>query len=323
MPHTTLVIQIPCLNEAETLPATLADLPRTVPGVDTVKWLVIDDGSDDGTAEVAREHGVDFVVRFTQNQGLSAAFLAGLDAAVKMGADIVVNTDADNQYRADDIPALIAPVLAGEADMVIGTRPITHIPHFSYVKRVLQRWGSRMTRALSGTDVEDAPSGFRAFTRGAAKRLHVFNEYTYTIETIIQAGMKGMAVVSVDVRTNPQTRNSRLVQSTLGYINRQILTMMRIFMTYKPFRFFAVPGSISFLIGFGIGLRFLYFFFADDRSGHIQSLLLGSLLMGIGFFLVVIGLVADLIAVNRKLLEDVDWRLKEIEERTRPVDRTG
>jgi glycosyltransferase involved in cell wall biosynthesis len=282
-----------------------------------------DDGRSDGTTDSARQHGVDLVGRLPEHRGLAAAFLAGLDAAIGMGADIVVNTDADNQYRGEDIPALVAPILEGNADIVVGTRPISATEHFSVAKKVLQRWGSRVTRTISGTDVEDAPSGFRAYTREAAKRLHVFNEYTYTIETIIQAGMKGMTVASVSVRTNPPRRSSRLVRSTLGYVNRQILTMMRIFMTYRPFRFFAVPGSISFLVGFAIGLRFLYFFLTDGRSGHVQSLILGALLMGIGFFLIVIGLVADLIAVNRKLLEDVDWRLKEIDERTRPADRTG
>jgi glycosyltransferase involved in cell wall biosynthesis len=319
---TKLVIQIPCYNEEDLLPVTLAALPREVPGVDVVEWLIVDDGSVDRTAEVARAHGVDHVVRLPRHQGLSRAFVAGLEASLKAGADIVVNTDADNQYSADDIPKLIEPILAGEAEIVVGERPIGEIRHFSPVKKTLQRLGSWLTRVISGTDVKDAPSGFRALSREAAMRLHVFNEYTYTIETIIQAGQKGMAITSVPVRTNRQLRPSRLVRSLPGYVNRQVLTMIRIFMTYRPFRFFAILGGLSFLAGFAIGVRFLYFYFTAGGRGHIQSLILAALLMGVGVFLGVVGLLADLIGVNRQLLEELDWRLKKVEQslNERPAD---
>ncbi len=318
-----LIIQIPCYNEEEALPATLAELPRQLSGIELVEWLVIDDGSKDRTAEVAREHGVDHVVRFQRHRGLSSAFIAGLDASVRAGADVIVNTDADNQYYAEDIPKLIAPILADEAEIVVGARPISATKHFSLFKRLMQRLGSWATRRISKTDIPDAPSGFRAVSREAAMRLHVFNEYTYTIETIIQAGQKGMAITSVPIRTKETLRPSRLVKSVAGYVNRQILTMMRIFMTYKPFRFFAVPGSILFLAGLLISARFMYFFVTEGGVGHVQSLILSALLMGMGFFLAIVGLVTDLISVNRKLLEGLDWRLKRMERSTKseePVD---
>jgi glycosyltransferase involved in cell wall biosynthesis len=311
---TKLIIQIPCYNEGATLPVTLAALPRKLPGVDAVEWLVIDDGSEDDTQEVARKAGVDHVVRLPRHQGLARAFLAGLDASLQAGADVIVNTDADNQYCADDIPKLIEPILSGEAEIVVGTRPINHIRHFSPLKRLLQRVGSRVTRAISQTDVQDAPSGFRAFSRDAAMKLHVFNEYTYTIETIIQAGQKGMAITSVPVRTNEDLRPSRLVRNLPSYLHRQLLTMVRIFMTYKPFRFFATAGAIVFAAGLFISVRFLYFYIAGNGAGHIQSLILSALLMGTGFFLAIVGLIADLISVNRQLLEILDWRTQKIEE---------
>jgi glycosyltransferase involved in cell wall biosynthesis len=311
---TKLVIQIPCYNEAATLPVTLATLPRQLPGISRIEWLVIDDGSEDGTAEVARAHGVDHVVRLARHRGLAAAFVAGLEAALAAGADIIVNTDADNQYRAEDIPVLVAPILAHEAEMVVGTRPLATDRERAWAVRVLQRVGSLVTRWASRTTVADAPSGFRALSREAARRLHVFNDYTYTIETIIQAGQKGMAVASVPIRTNPRLRPSRLIRGVGGYIRRQTLTILRIFMTYKPFAFFAVPGGIIFLAGFVLGLRFLFFYFAGNGSGHVQSVVLAALLMGSGFFLTVVGLLADLMAVNRKLLEGLDWRLKQVED---------
>jgi glycosyltransferase involved in cell wall biosynthesis len=307
-----LIIQIPCFNEAETLPYALADLPRAVEGFDSVEWLVIDDGSEDETARVARELGVDHVIRLPSNQGLARAFVTGIEACLSLGADVIVNTDGDNQYSAADIPALVAPVLQG-ADMVVGARPIDDIPHFSWLKRRLQRFGSAMVRTISGTEVRDAPSGFRAMSRGAAMRLHVFNDYTYTLETVIQAGHCGMKVVSVPVSVNPQLRSSRLIRNLPAYIRRQAVTMIRIFTTYRPFRFFVVPGAISFLAGFLIGVRFLAYFYAGNGAGHVQSLILAALLMGIGVALAVVGLVADLISVNRKLLEDVNWRLKRME----------
>ena len=315
-----LIIQIPCFNEAETLPRTLADLPRTVAGFETVEWLVIDDGSRDGTATVAEESGVDHVIRLPINQGLARAFMAGLEACLARGADVIVNTDGDNQYSAKDIPGLVQPILDGRADLVIGARPIDEIAHFSWIKKRLQRWGSAAVRMISGTEVEDAPSGFRAMSREAAMRLHVFNEYTYTLETVIQAGHRGMAVLSVPVRVNPQLRRSRLIRNVPAYIRRQALTMIRIFTTYRPFRFFVTPGLISFAVGFLIGLRFLYFFFTGQGAGNVQSLILAALLIGIGIFLAIVGLVADLISVNRKLLEDIDWRLKRIEASRPPAD---
>ncbi len=308
-----LIIQIPCYNEAEALPTALAALPRSVPGFETVEWLVIDDGSVDATSEVAHGRGVDHVVRLPGHRGLAAAFMAGLDASVRAGADVVVNTDADNQYCAEDIPRLVQPILEGRAELVIGTRPISEIRHFSWGKRSLQRLGSAVTRVVSGTRVQDGPSGFRAMSREAALRLHVFNSYTYTIKTIIQAGRKGMRVTSVPVRTNPPLRASRLVRSNGRYIARQLLTMVRVFLTYKPFRFFALPGVFIFGAGFMIGLRFLYLYITEGGTGHVQSLILAALLMGTGFFLGVVGLLADLLAVNRTLLEGLDWRVKKLE----------
>jgi glycosyltransferase involved in cell wall biosynthesis len=278
-----------------------------------VEWLVVDDGSQDRTVEVARAHAVDHIVRLPRHQGLSRAFVAGLDAALQAGADIIVNTDADNQYSAADIPKLIQPILDGEAQIVVGARPIEEMRHFSFTKKLLQRLGSWVTRAVSGTDVRDAPSGFRALGREAAMKLHVFNEYTYTIETVIQAGQHGMAITSVPIATNADLRPSRLVRSLIGYLNRQVLTIVRIFMTYQSFRFFAIPGALLFLAGLLISLRFLYIYLTGNGSGHVQSLILSALLMGTGFFLAVVGLVADLISVNRKLLEGIDWRLKRLE----------
>ncbi len=309
-----LIIQIPCYNEEKTLPITLAALPREVPGIDAVEWLVVDDGSEDETVEVARRLGVDHIVRLPRHQGLSRAFVAGLEASLQAGAGVIVNTDADNQYRASDIPKLVEPVLTGEAQIVVGARAIGEIDHFSLIKKFLHRMGSWMTRVISQTDVQDAPSGFRAISREAAMKLHVFNSHTYTIETIIQAGQKGMAIISVPIGTNEKLRSSRLVKSLTGYVHRQLLTMMRIFMTYKPFRFFAVPGTVLFVAGLLISLRFIYFFVTEGSSGHIQSLILSALLMGTGFFLAVVGLLADLISVNRKLLEGLDWRLQKMEE---------
>jgi glycosyltransferase involved in cell wall biosynthesis len=312
---TKLLIQIPCYNEEEALPVALAALPRTLPGVETIEWLVIDDGSTDRTSEVARAHRVDHIIRLPRHQGLAYAFMAGLEGCLQAGADIIVNTDADNQYLAGDIPKLLAPILEGRAEMVIGARPIGNIRHFSRLKKTFQHMGSWMTRVVSSTDVSDAASGFRAISRSAAMRLHVFNGFTYTIETIIQAGQKGMAVVSVPIATNSELRPSRLISGLSTYMGRQVLTMVRVFATYKPFRFFAVPGALTFAAGFVIGLRFLYFYWSGDGSGHVQSLILAALLMGTGFFLTVVGILADLLAVNRALLEGVEWRLKKVEER--------
>lgn len=318
---TKLVIQIPCFNEESTLPATLASLPRSVPGVDEIEVLVVDDGSDDDTVAVAREHGADHVHSLGIHQGLARAFEEGLRIAVARGANVIVNTDADNQYRSDDIPRLIEPILAGEAEIVVGERPIEEIAHFSSVKKALQRLGSWVVRKASGTAIPDAASGFRALSREAAQRVKVFNDYSHTLETIIQAGHKGMAITSVPVRTNEQLRPSRLYGSVLGYIRRQAITIVRIFMTYRSFEFFAFPGAVAFATGFAIGFRFLYFYLSGDGTGHVQSLILGALLLGTGFFLVIVGLLADLASVNRKLLEDLNWRMRQLEETGPDSDR--
>lgn len=312
---TKLVIQIPCYNEEDSLPVALAALPRALPGIDVIEWLVVDDGSTDRTSELARAHGVDHLIRLPRHRGLAYAFMAGLEGSLQVGADIIVNTDADNQYRASDIPKLLEPILEGRAEMVIGARAISSIQHFSWLKKSFQRLGSWVTRVASSTDVHDAPSGFRAISRDAAMRLHVFNGFTYTIETIIQAGQKGMAVASVPISTNPDLRRSRLIKGLGTYIGRQVLTMVRVFVTYKPFRFFASSGVALFGAGFLLGLRFLYYYFTAGGSGHVQSLILASLLMGMGFFLLVVGLLADLLAVNRTLLEGLEWRVRKVEER--------
>jgi len=311
---TKLIIQIPCYNEEATLGTTLSSLPREIPGVNVVEWLIIDDGSTDRTVEVALAHGVDHVVRFLHNQGLAKVFMAGLEACLKAGADIIVNTDADNQYCSVDIPKLIEPILSGRAEIVVGARPIAEIKHFSLIKKYLQRLGSWVVRFASRTDIPDVPSGFRAMSRDAAMRLNVFNEYTYTLETIIQAGQKGMAIISVPIRTNEDLRPSRLVKSIPSYIKKSVLTIIRIFMTYRSFTFFAIPGVISFSLGILLGLRFLYFYLIGTGGGHIQSVILAALFLGVGFSLAVVGLIADLISVNRKLLEKLDWRVQKIEE---------
>ena len=308
-----LIIQIPCYNEASTLPRALAELPREAPGFDVVEWLIIDDGSADATSAVAREHGVDHVVRHTSNLGLARAFMTGLEECIKRGADVIVNTDADNQYDARDIPRLIEPILAGKAELVVGARPIEQIAHFSPVKKALQRAGSAVVRIVSRTSVPDAPSGFRAISRRAAMQLNVFNSYTYTLETIIQAGHKGIPVTSVPVRTNADLRPSRLVRSIPSYVRRSLVTIVRIFMTYKPAPFFGIPGLVALLIGLGLGLRFFVYYLLGAGEGHIQSVILAALLMGTGFFLVVIGLVTDLISVNRKLLSKFDWKLAQLD----------
>jgi len=318
-----LIIQIPCYNEEATLGVALSALPREIPGVDVVEWLIIDDGSTDKTVEVAKAHGVDHIVRLPRHQGLASAFVAGLEASLRAGADLIVNVDADNQYCADDIPQLIAPILIGKADIVVGARPISEIEHFSPLKKLLQKLGSWVVRLASKTDIADAPSGFRAMSRDAAMRLHVFNDYTYTLETIIQAGQKGMVVTSVPIRTNKDLRPSRLVTSIPDYIRHQVLTLLRIFMTYQPFRFFAVPGIALFSLGMLIGLRFLYFYVTRAGAGHIQSLILAALLMGMGSFLTIVGLLADLISVNRQLLERVDWRVQKIEETLKDKQISG
>ena len=308
-----LIIQIPCFNEAETLPVTLRELPREVPGFTQVEWLVIDDGSEDGTAEIATKFGVDHIVSFTGNQGLARSFLAGLDAAIRLGADVIVNTDADNQYMAADIPLLTAPILAGRADIVVGARPIDEISSFSPVKKFLQKAGSAVVRFVSKTDVPDAPSGFRAMSREAAMRFNVFNDYTYTLETIIQAGQKSIAITSVPIRVNKALRPSRLMKSIPSYLVKSLVTIVRIFVVYKAFRFFMSVGVTLFGAGLLGGARFLNYYLSGDGSGHIQSLILSSILLGIGFQTMLTAFLADLLAVNRRLMEDIQYRVKKIE----------
>ena len=306
-----LIIQIPCLNEAETLPGTLADLPREVEGFDTVEWLVIDDGSTDDTARVAQDEGVDHVVTFPNNRGLAKAFMAGLERAIDEGADVIVNTDADNQYCGEDLAALVQPILEDEADMVIGERPVGEIQSFSPIKKLLQKIGSWVVRVVSGTHVQDAPSGFRAFTRKAAKQINVFDKYTYTLETIIQAGHKGIAIVNVPVRVNAPTRESRLIRSIPSYIQRSVFTMVRVALIYRAMRFFSFLSLCFFTPGVILGIRFVHRYLEGGGAGMIQSLLLATLLMGTGFLLFVVGILADLIAVNRRILERLQSRIVE------------
>lgn len=310
---TKLIIQIPCYNEEATLGIALSDLPRHIPGISRVEWLVINDGSKDKTVEVAKSFGVDHIINLSHNQGLAKAFMTGIEACLIAGADIIVNTDADNQYCADDIPKLIEPILSGRAEIVIGTRPISKIKHFSPIKKVLQKLGSWVVRLASNTDIPDAPSGFRAISREAAMQLNVFNEYTYTLEMIIQAGQKGIAITSVPIRTNKYLRPSRLVKSISAYVQRSLFTILRIFMTYQPLRFFTILGSIPFTIGFMLGVRWLLLFFSGTTRTRLPSLILAAILIIIGVQLWLFGLVADLMAVNRKMLEEIQLRMRRAE----------
>ncbi|HEX6273564.1 MAG TPA: glycosyltransferase family 2 protein [Polyangiaceae bacterium] len=301
-----LFIQIPCHNEERSLPIALAALPKALPGVSSVETLVIDDGSSDRTAAVARELGVTHVVGFSRNQGLAKAFMLGIRSCLERGADIIVNTDADNQYDARDIPALIQPILDGRAEIVVGARPIATVEHFSPVKKLLQRIGSGVVARVSGTRVVDAPSGFRAFTREAASRLNVFSDYTYTLETIIQAGQKNMSIVSVPVRVNADLRPSRLVRSIFSYVRRSIVTILRILIIYRPVAFFLSMGMLLFFSGVALGVRFLYLrYWAEVGTGHVQSLILAAVLMIFGFQTGLLAFIADLLSVNRRLLEEL------------------
>ena len=303
-----LIIQIPCLNEAETIGVTLSALPRTVDGFDTVEWLIIDDGSQDNTCEVARRHGVDHIVQHKRHKGLARAFMSGIQECIRLDADVIVNTDADNQYNAADIPQLVAPIIAARADIVIGARPIEQIQHFSRTKKVLQKLGSWMVRQISFTDLPDTTSGFRALTREAARRTMVFSEYTYTLETIIQAGHRKLSIESVPVRVNDAQRPSRLLKSIPSYIRQSAITLIRIYVVYRPFHFFGSIGITFFVAGCLIGLRFVYYYLTGNGSGHIQSLILMSVLLGMGFQTMLIAFVADLFSANRKILEDIRYR---------------
>lgn len=308
-----LIIQIPCFNEEQTLPQTFADLPKQICGIDTIEYLIINDGSTDRTAEVARELGINHIVSFKQNRGLARGFMAGIDACLHLGADIIVNTDADNQYRGEDIMRIVQPILDNKADMVIGERPIDQIEHFSRIKKLCQHIGSMVVRIASSTDIADAPSGFRAYSREAALRLNVINEYTYTLETIIQAGRNKSAIISVPIRTNRETRESRLFNNMWGYIKRSIIIIIRASMMYKPLKFFSTLGAIIFLLGLLIGIRYLVFLIQGTSGGHIQSLILAAVFLMIGFQTIVVGLQGDIIAGNRKLLEDIQYRIRKME----------
>jgi len=301
-----LFIQIPCHNEEASLPIALAALPKALPGISSIETLVIDDGSTDRTAEVARELGVNHVVGFPRNQGLAKGFMLGIRSCLERGADIIVNTDADNQYDARDIPALIQPILEGRAEIVVGARPIAMVEHFSPVKKLLQRIGSGVVARVSGTRVADAPSGFRAFTREAAARLNVFSDYTYTLETIIQAGQKNMSIVSVPVRVNGDLRPSRLVRSIFSYVRRSMVTILRILILYRPVLFFLSMGTFLFLGGVALGARFLYLrYWVGAGSGQVQSVILAAVLMIFGFQTGLLAFIADLLSVNRRLLEEL------------------
>ena len=307
-----LIIQIPCYNEAETLEIALNDLPKKLDGVDEIEYLIVNDGSKDKTVEVALNWGVHHVVSFTQNKGLAKGFMAGIEACLSYGADIIVNTDADNQYCGEDIGKLIRPILDGEADIVVGERPIDNTEHFSWIKKKLQHLGSWVVRKASGTDIPDAPSGFRAFSREAAMHINVINEYTYTLETIVQAGRNKMAITSVPIRTNPELRKSRLFHSMWGYVKKSMLTIFRALLMYKSLFCLTVVGAVPFLVGLGIGIRFLVYYFSGQMSGHVQSLILACTLMIIGFMTFVIGMLADVMSANRKLIEDVQYHVRKL-----------
>ena len=308
-----LIIQIPCYNEADTLEIALNELPKHIDGVDEIEYLVINDGSSDDTEKVAIAWGVHYIVHFKRNLGLAKGFLAGIDLALRHGADNIVNTDADNQYCGADIEKLIQPILKREADIVIGERPIEDNTEFSYIKKKLQRFGSFVVRLASKTDIPDAPSGFRAYSRKAAMRVNVHNEYTYTLETIVQAGRNKMAITSVPVKTNPELRKSRLMHSIFDYVKKSVLTILRAVLMYRPLRVFTLLGTIAAAGGVIIGIRFLIFYFQGNGGGHTQSLILAAMLIIIGSQTFVTGLQADIISANRKLLEDIQYRVKKLE----------
>lgn len=308
-----LIIQIPCFNEADTLEVTLNDLPKHIDGIDEIEYLIIDDGSHDNTAEVAKKWGVNYVVCFRRNKGLAKGFMAGLDACLKNGADIIVNTDADNQYCGADIETLVRPILEKRAHIVIGERPIDDTEHFSPLKKKLQHFGSWVVRKASKTTIPDAPSGFRAYSREAAMRINVINDYTYTLETIVQSGREKMAVISVPIHTNPELRESRLFHSMWGYIKKSMLTIVRTYLMYRPLYFFFMLGSILALVGVGFFVRYFVFFCSGEGGGHLQSLILASTLLIVGFQTIVVGLLGDVISANRKILQDVQYHVRKMD----------
>jgi glycosyltransferase involved in cell wall biosynthesis len=308
-----LVIQIPCYNESSTLPQTICDLPKSIEGFDTVELLVIDDGSTDNTVEIARSSGVDHIHRLPRNRGLAHAFSVGLEEALRIGADVIVNTDGDNQYCGECVEDIVRPILNGEAEMVIGDRQIDTIKHFSKVKKFLQKAGSWVVRWASSTDIPDATSGFRAFSRDAALKLVIFSSYTYTLETIIQAGKKGINLKSVPIRTNEKLRESHLITSIPRYVIRSMMTILRIFLMYEALRVFVMVGLIPTFVGSVLLLRFMYFLVTIKGAGHIQSLIIASILLVLGFMIFLLGMLADLVARNRRLIEDVNYRIRKME----------
>ncbi len=308
-----LIIQIPCYNEAETLEIALNALPKQIDGIDEIEYLIINDGSKDNTVEVAKNWGVHHIVNFKQNRGLAKGFMAGLDACLRNGADIIVNTDADNQYCGDDIETIVRPILEGKADIVIGERPIDQTEHFSWLKKKLQHFGSWVVRKASNTDIPDAPSGFRAYSREAAMQMNVVNEYTYTLEQIVQAGRTKIAITSVPIRTNEELRPSRLFSSMFGYVKKSMLTIIRAYLMYKPMRFFTTLGCFPFIIGVGLGIRYIVLLCMGSGQGNIQSLILCSMLILIGVMTWVVGLLADVMAANRKILQEIQQKVRDIE----------
>ena len=319
-----LIIQIPCYNEEKNLPATFQDLPRTIDGIDKIEILVIDDGSEDETAATARRIGVDHVLSLKSHKGLAMAFSEGIDKSLQLAADIIVNTDADNQYAGDDIPQLVRPILAGEADVVVGIRQVDRIAHFSWIKKRLIRWGSSVITILSGTEIEDAVSGFRAFSKEAALRMNILTNYSYTIENLVQLGNQRLKIVSVPVRTNPKARESRLIKNIPHFLGQQLATILRVYATYKALKVFVTLGLIIILPGLVGFLRFLYFYVTGRGQGHIQSLIFSTALLLLGFLVLVFGVIADLIGNNRKLIEKALYRVKKLElgktERTEDED---
>ena len=308
-----LIIQIPCFNEAGQLLETLSQLPRQISGIDVIEVLIIDDGSTDETVAIARQWGVTHILCLPQNRGLANAFKCGIEACLRQGADVIVNTDGDHQYKGQDIEKLVQPVLSGQADIVIGARPISEIREFTPLKKFLQKFGSWVVRVLSNTDVVDATSGFRAYSRMAGMRLNVLSGYTYTLETIIQAGQNGLRIISVPVGVNPVTRPSRLIKSNWHYIRRSVSTLIRVSIIYRPFRVFFIPAFILLAIGLLIDLRFMWHYFSQGGAGYVQSLIIGAVLTLLGGVTLLLAIVADLLSANRRLLEDIQWRLRQQE----------
>lgn len=305
-----LIIQIPCYNEQYALPITLKSLPKKIKSIDTIEYLIIDDGSTDRTIEIAKKNDVHHIVRLPRHSGLAKAFMKGIEVCLSFGADIIVNIDADNQYCADDIEKLVEPIIENRAEIVVGERPIEKMKDFSKVKKFLQKFGSWVVKIVSGTNIKDAPSGFRAISREAAYLLNVFSKYTYTLETIIQAGLSGITIQSIPIRVNEQLRPSRLIKSIPSYINRSLITILRIFITYKPLRFFTIISLIFLIPGIVLGIRFLYFFIVGNGVGHVQSLIFAAILIILGVLFGILGLIGDLISKNRRLLEDIQYNLR-------------